>query len=227
MRLEKRGRGQRNAGRQGGGCGWEGGKAAPPLHEAPRQRQREMSSESQLSRSAQVCLDVNTDRPKSLCPNRESWSLSLPLPLLPAPPPPTSSFRNNPVRPPTPPYPHASSPNSPSSGRLRKDRAIQASPWLASASEVPCVAEDRNDFLSSEAQSSPRLPRGWQMWCLISPALIPPCPLPGGLVPGSPECERGRGRGTSVRETGQHHVTQDATGWWAKERSLREESGPK
>ena len=59
-------------------------------------------------------------------------------------------------------------PNSPSSGRLRKDRAIQTQPRLASASGSPRVPGDRNDIPGSEAQASPRLPRGWQMWRLIS-----------------------------------------------------------
>lgn len=56
--------------------------------------------------------------------------------------------------------------------------------------EHPCVPGARNGFLSVEAPSSPRLPRGWQMWCLISPALIPPCPPLCGLVPGVSKPER-------------------------------------
>lgn len=59
--------------------------------------------------------------------------------------------------------PQVLSPNSPFSGRLRKDRATQARPWLARASMSPRGPGDRNGVLGSEMQTSPRLPRSWQM----------------------------------------------------------------
>lgn len=63
--------------------------------------------------------------------------------------------------------PQALSPNSPPSGRLRKDGAIQAQPWLARASRSLRGPGDRNGVPGSKVQASPRLPRGWQMQCRL------------------------------------------------------------
>lgn len=48
------------------------------------------------------------------------------------------------------------------------------------------VLQGQDGFLGSEPQASPRLPRDWHTWCLISPALSPLCLPPWQLVPGVP-----------------------------------------
>lgn len=82
------------------------------------------------------------------------------------------------------------------------------------------VSGNRNGLPGPETPASPGFPRGRQMPRLISPALIPQHALCRGDYSWGP---RAGEEGTAVRETGQHHLTQDALGWLAKECCLHKE----
>lgn len=151
-----------------------------PFHEAPPQRQGETNSKKpQLSRSAQSVLisALKVPNPSVQGKLEQLVTLSLPLPLLPVPPP-SSSLRNNPVRN-NPVRPVGAWSQLTRFWKAQEGRGNSDPAMVGQCLREPRVPGDRNDILGSEAQASPRLPRGWQMWCVVPDfsALIPLCVL--------------------------------------------------